>query len=82
VTDDNPRSENSASIRAAIMVAAGRAKEIADRREAIYAALKNLAAGDMLVIAGKGHEKYQIVGDKTFPFDDAEVARAAAKELA
>lgn len=82
VTDDNPRSENPAVIRAAIMAATKRAKEVADRREAIYVALKGLAPGDILVIAGKGHEKIQIVGDKAYPFDDAEVARQAARELA
>jgi UDP-N-acetylmuramoyl-L-alanyl-D-glutamate--2,6-diaminopimelate ligase len=81
VTDDNPRSEEPGSIRKAILAAAPDAKEVADRREAIYVGLKSLNAGDILVIAGKGHEKTQIVGDKTFPFDDAEVAREAAKEL-
>ncbi len=81
VTDDNPRSENPASIRAAIMAAATHAKEVADRRQAIYGALKGLASGDILVIAGKGHEKIQIVGKETTPFDDAEVAREGAKEL-
>ena len=81
VTDDNPRSEEPASIRKAILAAAPDAKEVADRREAIYVALKALGAGDILVIAGKGHEKTQIVGDKTLPFDDAEVAREAVKEL-
>lgn len=81
VTDDNPRSENPAAIRKAILAAAPGAKEVADRREAIYLALKGLTAGDILVIAGKGHEKTQTIGDKVTPFDDAEVARAAAKEL-
>jgi len=81
VTDDNPRSEDPASIRSAIMATTKHAKEVADRREAIYVALKNLAPGDVLVIAGKGHEKVQIIGDKTMPFNDAEVAREAAKEL-
>jgi len=81
VTDDNPRSEDPASIRKAILAAASGAKEVADRREAIYVALKALGAGDILVIAGKGHEKTQIVSGKKFPFDDAEVAREAAKEL-
>ena len=82
VTDDNPRSEVPASIRAAILNMAPRAKEVADRREAIYVALKALSPGDILVIAGKGHEKTQIVAGKTFPFDDAEVSREAAKQLA
>lgn len=81
VTDDNPRSENPAQIRKEIMAASTRAKEVADRKQAIYAALEGLAAGDILVIAGKGHEKTQIVGKETFPFDDAQVAREAAKEL-
>jgi len=81
VTDDNPRSENPAAIRAAIMAQAKGAKEVADRREAIYVALQGLRAGDVLVIAGKGHEKTQIVGDKTFPFDDADVTRKGVKEL-
>ena len=82
VTDDNPRGENPALIRQAIVAASKNAIEVADRREAIYAAVKQLSAGDVLVIAGKGHEKYQIVGDKTYPFDDAVVARDAARELA
>ncbi|NBO18115.1 MAG: UDP-N-acetylmuramoyl-L-alanyl-D-glutamate--2,6-diaminopimelate ligase [Proteobacteria bacterium] len=81
VTDDNPRSEVPASIRAAILNASPRAKEVADRREAIYVALQALSPGDILVIAGKGHEKTQIVAGKTFPFDDAEVSREAAREL-
>lgn len=81
VTDDNPRGEDPAAIRKAILAATTRAKEVADRREAIYGAIKALAGGDILVIAGKGHEKTQIVGDKIFAFDDAEVAREAAREL-
>lgn len=81
VTDDNPRSEEPGSIREAILAASPGAKEVADRRQAIYGALKGLASGDILVIAGKGHEKLQIVGKQTFPFDDAEVAREGAKEL-
>jgi len=81
VTDDNPRSENPALIRKAVMAVAPHAKEVADRREAIYVALKGLEAGDILVIAGKGHEKTQTIGDKILPFDDAEVTRAAVKEL-
>ena len=81
VTDDNPRSENPASIRAQIMAATKHAKEVADRREAIYVAMQGLGSGDILVIAGKGHEKTQIVGKQTFPFDDAVVARQVASEL-
>lgn len=81
VTDDNPRSEEPAAIRAAILAAAPHAKEVADRREAIYVAIKALGAGDVLVIAGKGHEKTQIVGDKTLPFDDAKIAQEAVRDL-
>ncbi|OQW60500.1 MAG: UDP-N-acetylmuramoyl-L-alanyl-D-glutamate--2,6-diaminopimelate ligase [Proteobacteria bacterium SG_bin9] len=77
VTDDNPRSENPAAIRAAIMAAAPGAREIGDRAEAIRAAVDGLQAGDALVIAGKGHETGQIVGDKVLPFSDHEAAQAA-----
>jgi UDP-N-acetylmuramoyl-L-alanyl-D-glutamate--2,6-diaminopimelate ligase len=82
VTDDNPRSEDPASIRAEILAASPKAREIGDRAEAINTAIAELAAGDLLVIAGKGHETYQIVGDRTLPFDDASVARAAVAKLA
>jgi UDP-N-acetylmuramoyl-L-alanyl-D-glutamate--2,6-diaminopimelate ligase len=82
VTDDNPRSENPASIRAAIMVAAKGAKEIGDRAEAIRAAIAGLQKGDALLIAGKGHETGQIVGDKVLPFSDHEAAAAALAEHA
>jgi UDP-N-acetylmuramoyl-L-alanyl-D-glutamate--2,6-diaminopimelate ligase len=77
VTDDNPRSENPASIRAAIMAAAKGAKDIGDRAAAIQHAVGMLKSGDVLVIAGKGHEEGQIVGDKIFPFSDHAVAKAA-----
>ena len=77
VTDDNPRSEDPAEIRAAILSAAPDALEIGDRREAISAAVAQLREGDVLVVAGKGHEQGQIVGGVTHPFDDiAEVAEA------
>lgn len=82
VTDDNPRSEDAALIRKAVLEGCAGGKEIADRKKAIYAAVEGLAAGDVLVIAGKGHEKYQIVGDTTYPFDDAVIARQAATERA
>jgi UDP-N-acetylmuramoyl-L-alanyl-D-glutamate--2,6-diaminopimelate ligase len=75
VTDDNPRSEAPAAIRAAILAAAPKAMEIGDRRAAITAGLEGLASGDVLVVAGKGHEQGQIVGPKVFPFDDASVIR-------
>jgi UDP-N-acetylmuramoyl-L-alanyl-D-glutamate--2,6-diaminopimelate ligase len=77
VTDDNPRSENPAAIRAAIIKAAPGAVEIADRGEAIRRAIGELARGDALVIAGKGHETGQIVGSKVLPFSDHEAAAAA-----
>jgi UDP-N-acetylmuramoyl-L-alanyl-D-glutamate--2,6-diaminopimelate ligase len=76
VTDDNPRTENAATIRAEVMAGANAdARDIGDRRTAIQTAISELAAGDILVIAGKGHEQGQIVGDKVIPFDDASVAQ-------
>lgn len=77
VTDDNPRSENPATIRAAILVAAPGALEIGDREAAIRAAIDMLKPEDALVVAGKGHETGQIVGDRTLPFSDADSVRAA-----
>ena len=82
VTDDNPRSEEPAAIRAAILAAAPGAAEIGDRREAIRAAIADLRAGDVLLIAGKGHETGQIIGDRTIPFSDHEAVATALKELA
>ncbi|MGH7095425.1 MAG: Mur ligase family protein, partial [Stellaceae bacterium] len=81
VTDDNPRSENPAEIRRAILNATPGAIEIGDRRRAIGAALADLRPGDVLVIAGKGHETGQIVGGETLPFDDTAVAREAIAGL-
>jgi UDP-N-acetylmuramoyl-L-alanyl-D-glutamate--2,6-diaminopimelate ligase len=78
VTDDNPRTEPSAEIRRAILEAAPDAVEIGDRRAAIATAIAELAAGDLLVIAGKGHETGQIIGTETYPFDDAAIAREFA----
>jgi len=75
VTDDNPRTERAGDIRRAILTAAPGAIEIGDRRAAIETAIGALAPGDVLVIAGKGHETGQIVGRETLPFDDAIVAR-------
>ena len=77
VTDDNPRNEDPATIRAAIMSTCPRGMEVADRTKAIYVAIHALDVGDVLVIAGKGHEKKQIIGNIEHPHDDAEVARAA-----
>jgi UDP-N-acetylmuramoyl-L-alanyl-D-glutamate--2,6-diaminopimelate ligase len=77
VTDDNPRSENPAAIRAAILAAAKGAVEIADRTDAIRTAIAELQPGDALLIAGKGHETGQIIGNRTLPFSDHEAALAA-----
>jgi UDP-N-acetylmuramoyl-L-alanyl-D-glutamate--2,6-diaminopimelate ligase len=82
VTDDNPRSEDPANIRQAVLEGCPGAIEIGDRRTAIRTAIAGLEAGDLLVIAGKGHETGQIVGDRVLPFDDAEEARAALADLA
>lgn len=80
VTDDNPRTEDPATIRAAVMEGAPGALEVADRREAIFAAVAMMGEGDALVIAGKGHEEGQIVGDKVLPFSDHSCAREALGE--
>jgi UDP-N-acetylmuramoyl-L-alanyl-D-glutamate--2,6-diaminopimelate ligase len=80
VTDDNPRSEVPATIRAEVLAGARGAKEIGDRREAIRAAAAMLEDGDILVVAGKGHEQGQIVAGVTHPFDDVEET-AKALEL-
>ena len=77
VTDDNPRSENPAAIRAAILAAAPGAAEIADRSEAIHNSIAELKAGDVLLIAGKGHETGQIIGDRVVPFSDHDAVAAA-----
>ena len=77
ITDDNPRSENPAAIRAAILAAAKGARDIGDRAEAIRVAIAGLQPGDALLIAGKGHETGQIVGDRTLPFSDHDAAAAA-----
>ena len=82
VTDDNPRSENPSAIRAAILATAPGATEIGDRREAIRTAVAGLKRGDVLLVAGKGHESGQIIGDRTLPFSDHEVVAAALKEVA
>ncbi len=80
VTDDNPRSEEPASIRREILAGAPDALEIGDRADAIAMGVSLLEPGDVLLVAGKGHETGQIVGDKVLPFDDAEAARAAASK--
>jgi UDP-N-acetylmuramoyl-L-alanyl-D-glutamate--2,6-diaminopimelate ligase len=77
ITDDNPRSEQAAAIRAAILRAAPGAVEIGDRGEAIGTAIAELRGGDVLLIAGKGHETDQIVGEQVLPFSDHEAVAAA-----
>ena len=81
VTDDNPRTEDASAIRRQIMTACPDAREIGDRAEAIRAAVADLAAGDLLVIAGKGHERTQSVGADELPFDDVEIATRALAEI-
>jgi len=78
VTDDNPRTERPAAIRADVMKGARDATEIGDRRAAIQAAIDDAGPEDIVLIAGKGHEQGQIVGDLVLPFDDVTVARACA----
>ena len=78
VTDDNPRNEDPALIRAAILSKAPEATEIPDRRDAIAAAIAEAGAEDIVLIAGKGHETGQRIGDLVLPFDDVEVARGCA----
>jgi UDP-N-acetylmuramoyl-L-alanyl-D-glutamate--2,6-diaminopimelate ligase len=80
VTDDNPRGENPVAIRAAILATAHGATEIGDRGEAIRRAVAALQPGDVLLVAGKGHESGQIVGDRILPFSDHEAVAAALKE--
>lgn len=82
VTDDNPRSENPAAIRAAILAEANGAKDIGDRAQAIRTAIAQLQPGDALLIAGKGHETGQIIAGKVLPFSDHEAAAAALAEHA
>ena len=81
VTDDNPRGEEAGSIRAAVKAGWPGLEEIGDRAEAIRAAVADLRAGDVLVVAGKGHEQGQIVGTEVRPFDDAATAQQAVREL-
>ena len=82
VTDDNPRTEDPAAIRAAILAAVPGAIELGNRREAIRAAIAELRSGDVLLIAGKGHESGQIFGDRVVPFSDHDEVAAALKEQA
>jgi len=81
VTDDNPRSENPASIRAAVMQGCPKATDVGDRAEAILRGVDALGPGDALLICGKGHETGQIVGDDVLPFNDVEQASIAVTLL-
>ncbi|ALG70953.1 UDP-N-acetylmuramoylalanyl-D-glutamate--2,6-diaminopimelate ligase [Azospirillum thiophilum] len=86
VTDDNPRTENPAFVRSEVLAGAagelaGRLEEIGDRAEAIRTAVQQLQPGDVLVIAGKGHEQGQTIGTEVRPFDDADEARKAVAEV-
>jgi len=86
VTDDNPRGEEPAAIRLQVLAGAPQAREVGDRRSAIRAAIDEARAGDIVLIAGKGHEQGQIFGAgeamRVLPFDDVTVARECAAELA
>ncbi|ESQ93537.1 UDP-N-acetylmuramoylalanyl-D-glutamate--2,6-diaminopimelate ligase [Asticcacaulis sp. AC460] len=80
VTDDNPRTEDAATIRSEVLGGmTAEAVEIGDRKKAIFEAVSGLKTGDVLVVAGKGHEQGQIVGDKVLPFDDVAVVQQALK---
>lgn len=81
VTDDNPRSEDPAAIRRMVLADCPEATEVGDRAYAILAGVDALQPGDALLIAGKGHEKGQIVGDDVLPFDDVEQASVAVHAL-
>ncbi|WP_422074529.1 UDP-N-acetylmuramoyl-L-alanyl-D-glutamate--2,6-diaminopimelate ligase [Tranquillimonas rosea] len=81
VTDDNPRTEDPEDIRSAILAADSEAREVGDRAEAILRGVDALGPGDALLIAGKGHETGQIVGENVYPFDDAEQASVAVAAL-
>jgi len=81
VTDDNPRHEDPAAIRRAVLQQAAGAREVPDRREAIAEAVRLAGADDIVLVAGKGHETGQVVGDLILPFDDVQVAREVAQPL-
>ncbi|RBI87400.1 UDP-N-acetylmuramoyl-L-alanyl-D-glutamate--2,6-diaminopimelate ligase [Rhodosalinus halophilus] len=81
VTDDNPRSEDPAAIRAEVLAGAPEAREVGDRAEAILRAVAGLGPGDAALIAGKGHETGQEIAGVTYPFDDAEQASLAVAAL-
>ena len=80
ITDDNPRYEDAAIIRAQIMSTSPGAIEIADRMDAIATAIKSLSAGDLLIVAGKGHEQGQIIGTNELPFDDVSAVKRIVRD--
>jgi UDP-N-acetylmuramoyl-L-alanyl-D-glutamate--2,6-diaminopimelate ligase len=82
VTDDNPRHEDPGTIRKEISAACPGCVEVAGRYDAIRMAMSKLSEGDILIVAGKGHETGQVVGDEVIPFSDAEVVRKCAREVA
>jgi UDP-N-acetylmuramoyl-L-alanyl-D-glutamate--2,6-diaminopimelate ligase len=81
VSDDNPRSENAFSIRAEILKSCPNAIEVGDRAEAINLAINDLCPDDILVIAGRGHETSQVIGDRSLPFIDGAVARKVISSI-
>ncbi len=81
VTDDNPRTENASAIRKTILSECENAIEVSDRRKAIFFAVSLLASGDKLIVAGKGHETGQIIGDKVYPFSDSEIIKEACSKI-
>lgn len=81
ITDDNPRTENPKEVRKQILAACPEAKEMGDRKKAIWNTIAELQDNDILLIAGKGHEPGQIIGDEVFPFDDVNEARKALQDL-
>jgi UDP-N-acetylmuramoyl-L-alanyl-D-glutamate--2,6-diaminopimelate ligase len=80
VTDDNPRTENATTIRAEVMQGCPTATEIGDRAEAIAQAIHALSSGDVLLVAGKGHETGQIIGATVVPFNDGDVVKQILAE--
>ncbi len=81
VTDDNPRNEDPSMIRREIIMSTPNAHEIGNRSEAIHQALTLMHGGDIVLLAGKGHEKSQVIGDMSYPFDDVEEAKKSAVEI-
>jgi UDP-N-acetylmuramoyl-L-alanyl-D-glutamate--2,6-diaminopimelate ligase len=81
VTDDNPRTEDAAQIRKEILAQTPKAIEVAGRREAIEQAIKTLKPGDSLLLAGKGHEDYQVIGKERFPFDEFKIVEDVIKNV-